>query len=59
MEDWIRMFVKEPFDNIDFEISNEIINDAVGNLRDALYNNGKWYADYVRIRLKAVKIIED
>ena len=53
--DWIRMFVKVPFEGLNEELSNEIIKDAVDALKPELYIGGKWYADYVRIRLKAVK----
>lgn len=53
LADWIRMFVKVPFEGI--EEKNEIIREAVESLRGELYHGGKWYADYVRIRMKAVK----
>ena len=32
-----------------------IIDKSVENLRDILYKDGNWYADYVRIRMKAIK----
>lgn len=53
LTDWIRMFVKVPFQGV--EQKDEIIREAVESLRGELYQNGKWYADYVRIRMKAVK----
>lgn len=57
LEDWINMFVKAPFSVIENTEEKEMIKDkAVDNLRDILYKDGKWYADYVRLRMKAVKL---
>ncbi|MBD5548759.1 MAG: class I SAM-dependent methyltransferase [Lachnospiraceae bacterium] len=53
--DWIKMFVKTPFKNIDITTENEIINAVVNSLKLVLFQNGKWYADYVRLRCKAIK----
>lgn len=57
LKDWINMFVKTPFSVVGNDDEKEaIIDKAVESLRDILYQEGKWYADYVRIRMKAVKI---
>lgn len=57
LRDWINMFVKNPFTVINNEDEKRtIIDKAVDNLRDILYKDGKWYADYVRIRMKAIKL---
>ncbi len=57
LKDWINMFVKTPFSIIDSEEEKEaIIDKAVANLKNVLYKDDKWYADYVRIRMKAVKM---
>lgn len=57
LRDWINMFVKTPFSIIKTEPEKEaIINEAVTMLRDDLYVDGKWYADYVRIRMRAVRL---
>lgn len=56
MKDWIKMFVTLPFSGLDKELTEEIIEEAVQELKPALYENGIWYADYVRIRIKAKKI---
>ena len=56
LEDWIRMFVKEPFKNVNETMKNEIIQETVEELRDKLYIDGKWFVDYVRIRIKAKKM---
>lgn len=55
LANWIRMFVKEPFENMEKEMKEEIISDAVSRLRDMLYQNGCWIVDYVRIQFRAVK----
>ena len=57
LKDWINMFVKTPFTVIKSEgEKEEIIDKAVGNLRGILYKDGKWYADYVRIKMKATRL---
>ena len=55
VEEWIRMFLKTPFEGMAENQKNEIIAETVNDLKPILYKNGKWYADYVRIRIKAVK----
>ena len=55
LRDWINMFVKTPFLIVKTEQEKaEIVNKAVEALRNDLFIKGKWYADYVRIRMKAV-----
>ena len=53
--DWIHMFVKTPFIGVAEEIQEDIINSAVMKLKPELFKDGKWYADYVRLRCKAIK----
>ncbi|MCM1561755.1 MAG: methyltransferase domain-containing protein [Butyrivibrio sp.] len=55
LKEWIHMFVKAPFAGVDDLEREGIICQAVERLRDVLYREGRWYADYVRIRMKAVK----
>ena len=56
LKDWIDMFVKTPFLAVASpEDAESIKTMAVRNLKHVLYKNGKWYADYVRIRMKAYK----
>ncbi len=56
LKDWITMFIKTPFYVIESDEEKElIIDEAVKRLRTSLYQNGKWYADYVRLRMKALK----
>ena len=53
--DWIHMFIKTPFAGADASLREEIISSAVTVLKDSLYHDGIWYADYVRLRCRAVK----
>lgn len=57
LKDWINMFVKTPFSDIhNADVKEAIIDKAVDDLRKVLYIDGKWFADYVRIRMKAIKL---
>ena len=54
MENWIRMFIKKPFDVVtNDKEKNTIITEAVDILRADLCHDGSWVADYVRLRMKA------
>ena len=55
LADWIRQFVKVPFQNVEESLKKEIICEAVNELGSRLYRDGTWYADYVRLRCRAVK----
>lgn len=55
MERWIRMFVKRPFEGMGEPLANAIIAEAVESLRGEMLLDGTWYADYVRLRMRAVK----
>lgn len=56
---WIEMFTKNAFRVItDENERREIIRSAADSLRGELFRDGKWYADYVRLRMKAVKPAE-
>ena len=56
LADWIRMFVKRPFSVVSSgEEQNAIIEEAAEGLRGQLCQSGIWYADYVRLRMRAVK----
>ncbi len=54
LKDWITMFVKKPFEGVEID-KNRTIEKAVERLRTELYVEKKWYADYVRLRMKAIK----
>lgn len=55
LREWIEMFVKTPFENMDADEKNSILAEAEQALREVLFRDGKWYIDYVRIRLRARK----
>lgn len=56
LKDWLNMFVKTPFSVVKSpEDREKILDDTVEQLREALYKDGRWYADYVRLRMRAIK----
>ncbi len=56
LADWSRMFVKTPFAAVGNEAEREeIIGQAAERLRGQLCRDGVWYADYVRLRMRACK----
>ena len=55
LSEWIDMFVKAPFYKVSCQEKQSIIRAAVKTLYAELYRNGHWYADYVRLRMKAIK----
>lgn len=55
MADWIRMFVKRPFEDVPAPLGDEIIAEAVEALRPDMLHGDTWYVDYVRLRMRAVK----
>lgn len=57
MRDWIDMFLRTPFSVIaDPAVQAEIKAAAVEQLRRELYADGQWLADYVRLRMRAVRL---
>lgn len=57
LKDWIFMFDKTPLSAVKTSEEREAIADkAVNSLRKELFINGKWYADYVRLRMKAIRM---
>ena len=56
LNDWIRMFIKKPFEGMSEELKADILREANDCLRDVLCTDGVWVIDYVRIRLRARKI---
>jgi len=55
MKNWIIQFAQAFFKNIPEEKINTILDKAVAILKQTNYQNGKWYADYKRLRVKAIK----
>lgn len=55
MADWIRMFGNLFFKHISNQQAEKVTARAVAALRSTCYRNNTWYADYVRLRVKAIK----
>ncbi|WP_153796572.1 class I SAM-dependent methyltransferase [Foetidibacter luteolus] len=55
MKDWLKMFASFFFKKFNAAQTENILNRVVEYLRPTNYNNGTWYADYVRLRMKATK----
>lgn len=56
MQQWIRMFGAFLFKNMEPAETDRIIARAEELLRPSHFRGGTWYADYKRLRMKAVKI---
>lgn len=54
--DWINMFDRLPFEGMEEALVEEIKREAVAALKDSMCEDGRWFADYVRIRIRAVRI---
>lgn len=59
LREWINMFVKKPFEGIDDNVKSDILDETNDILKNSLFIDGKWYIDYVRIRIRARKINND
>ncbi len=55
MKNWILQFCTFFFTNISTADTEKIIMNAVETLRSTNYSGGLWQADYVRLRMKAIK----
>ena len=56
MVNWIRMFVRRPFDGMDSAEAGGIVSEAVAELRPTMLRDGTWFVDYTRLRMRAVRI---
>jgi hypothetical protein len=52
---WINQFCDFFFKNISNELREKITTKTVRRLRNTNYHDGQWSADYVRLRIKAIK----
>lgn len=50
------MFVTKPFEGMDEKTKQKILQDTENALKETLLIDGKWYIDYVLIRIRARKI---
>ncbi|UAY53007.1 class I SAM-dependent methyltransferase [Ferruginibacter albus] len=55
IKDWIKMFAVSYLQGIDENIVNEILTEVQDSLYVSHFRNGKWYADYKRLRVVAIK----
>ncbi|NRD77050.1 methyltransferase domain-containing protein [Bacillus sp. BRMEA1] len=55
LKNWIHMFGKNLFEGLNEHTTNEIISTVEHNLKEILYNDGTWIADYKRIRVIGIK----
>lgn len=55
MKNWIIQFAQAFFSGIQIAEADNIMDKAVAILKKTNYENGKWYADYKRLRVKAIK----
>lgn len=56
IEDWIRQFKWYFFDPLPAARAAQALEETVELLRPALFRDGRWWADYRRLRLLAVKL---
>lgn len=55
LQNWIKMFANDMFDGIPSDQKDLIIKNVEEHLRDVLYHDGNWVADYKRIRIIGIK----
>lgn len=56
--DWIRTFQQKAFEGMSEAEREEIIHEVAEATKPELFVDGVWYADYVRLRMKAIKLDE-
>ncbi len=56
LSDWIRQFKWYFFEALDAPQRRAALRDVVEELRPVLFHDGRWYADYRRLRIIAVKV---
>ncbi|EDP71377.1 Cyclopropane-fatty-acyl-phospholipid synthase [Flavobacteriales bacterium ALC-1] len=55
IKDWLEMFAKNFFFNVNSSDKAKILDHIQEDLRPRLFSNGKWFADYKRLRIIAIK----
>ena len=55
MEQWLRQFASYYFEILPREQAAQAMREVVEELRPSLFREGKWHADYRRLRINAVK----
>jgi trans-aconitate methyltransferase len=55
IKDWIKMFGSSFLKNIDANVADKMLTEIQESLRATNFRNNKWYADYKRLRVVAIK----
>ncbi len=55
IKDWLRMFARSYLEGVSDKEIEAVLEDAGQQLRTTNYRDGKWYADYKRLRIVALK----
>jgi len=55
LQNWIRMFYERPFYDIPEDLKQRVFERTEEKLRDRLFRDGQWIADYRRLRIIAYK----
>ncbi len=56
MENWLRQFSQVYLDAVPAHLRERALGDVVEELRPELFRDGKWFADYRRLRIMAVRV---
>jgi trans-aconitate methyltransferase len=55
LKNWIKMFAGDMFIDVKESEKNQIIDNVDNNVRELLFQEGRWVADYKRIRVVGIK----
>ena len=55
IKDWVKMFGSSFLKNIDRNVADKLLTEIQDSLRATNFRSNKWYADYKRLRVVAVK----
>ena len=55
IKDWIKMFGSSFLNNIDKTVADKMLTEIQESLRPTNFRDGKWFADYKRLRVVAIK----
>jgi len=55
IKNWLRQFGRAYLEGLDADIVNDLLTDVEEQVRPANFREGKWYADYKRLRVMAVR----
>jgi trans-aconitate methyltransferase len=55
IKDWVKMFGASFLKRMDESVADKMLTEVQESLRATNFRNGKWYADYKRLRVVAIK----